>query len=249
MFLVHETGLIAIDPLPTLGPRYLDAIASVTKKPITHVIYSHEHTDHIGAAHLFPASATFIAHRDTAELLIARKDARRPVPTDRFDDSYTLEIGGQRLVLDYRGLNHSRGNVFIYAPRQRVLMLVDVVYPGFMPYKNLGIAEDVQGYVEAHRQALAQRVRKGAGGALHGPPAAALEGSAHRCRDVPARQLLDDDRSANRLPAGAFLNEGPALRRASLGVAGNSRGTHARRGALGCGTESSDRYGGAGADS
>lgn len=137
------------------GPRYLDAIASVTKKPITHVIYSHEHTDHIGAAHLFPASATFIAHRDTAELLIARKDARRPVPTVRFDDSYTLEIGGQRLVLDYRGLNHSRGNVFIYAPRQRVLMLVDVVYPGFMPYKNLGIAEDVQGYVEAHRQALA----------------------------------------------------------------------------------------------
>ena len=54
MLLVHETGLIAIDPLPTLGPRYLDAIASVTKKPITHVIYSHEHTDHIGAAHLFP---------------------------------------------------------------------------------------------------------------------------------------------------------------------------------------------------
>jgi hypothetical protein len=25
-------------------------------------------------------------------------------------------------------------------------MLVDVIYPGFVPYKNLGIAEDVQGY-------------------------------------------------------------------------------------------------------
>ena len=34
-------------------------------------------------------------------------------------------------------------------------MLVDVVYPGFVPYKNLGIAEDVQGYIDAHRQALA----------------------------------------------------------------------------------------------
>src|SRR5262249_47652489 len=53
------------------------------------------------------------------------------------------------------GLNHERGNLFIYAPRQKVLMLVDVVYPGFMPYKNLGIAEDVQGWIEAHRQALA----------------------------------------------------------------------------------------------
>jgi glyoxylase-like metal-dependent hydrolase (beta-lactamase superfamily II) len=155
MFVVHETGVIAVDPLPTLGPRYLDAIASITRKPVTHVIYSHEHTDHIGGAHLFPASATFIAHRDTAELLAARKDPRRPAPAVRFEDTYTLEVGGQRLVLDYRGVSHSRGNVFIHAPRQRVLMLVDVVYPGFMPYKNLGIAEDVQGYFEAHRQALA----------------------------------------------------------------------------------------------
>jgi glyoxylase-like metal-dependent hydrolase (beta-lactamase superfamily II) len=155
MFLVHETGVIAVDPLPTLGRRYLDGIASVTKKPITHVIYSHEHTDHIGAAQLFPASATFIAHRDTAELLDRRKDPRRPAPAIRFDDRYVLDVGGQQLVLEYRGVNHSRGNIFIYAPRQRVLMLVDVIYPGFMPYKNLGIAEDVQGYVEGHRQALA----------------------------------------------------------------------------------------------
>ena len=154
MFLVHESGVIAVDPLPTLGPRYLEAIASVTRKPITHVIYSHEHTDHIGAAHLFPASATFIAQRETAEVLAARKDPRRPVPTVRFDDRCTLEVGGQRVVLEYRGVNHSRGNVFIHAPRQRVLMLVDVIYPGFMPYKNLGIAEDVQGYLDAHRQAL-----------------------------------------------------------------------------------------------
>jgi glyoxylase-like metal-dependent hydrolase (beta-lactamase superfamily II) len=84
-----------------------------------------------------------------------RKDPRRPVPGIRFDDSFTLEVGGQRLVLDYRGVNHERGNIFILAPRQKVLMLVDVVYPGFMPYKNLGIAEDVQGWMEAHRQALA----------------------------------------------------------------------------------------------
>lgn len=54
--------------------------------------------------------------------------------------------GGQRLMLEYHGVNHEQGNLFIYAPRQKVLMLVDVIYPGFVPYKNLGIAEDVQGY-------------------------------------------------------------------------------------------------------
>jgi len=155
IFLVHPKGVIAVDPLPTLGPRYLKAISDVTDKPVTHVIYSHEHTDHIGAADLFPKSAIFIAQQETAAILARRKDPRRPVPKVTFDKRYTLKAGNQTLVLDYKGVNHELGNIFIYAPRQRVLMLVDVVYPGFMPYKNLGIAEDVQGYIRAHADALA----------------------------------------------------------------------------------------------
>lgn len=33
-------------------------------------------------------------------------------------------------------------------------MLVDVVYPGYMPYKNLGIVEDLRGYIDVHRSVL-----------------------------------------------------------------------------------------------
>src|SRR5215510_970303 len=155
IFLVYSKGVIAVDPLPTLGPRYLKAISEVTDKPVTHVVYSHEHTDHIGAANLFPKTATFIAQRETAAILARRKDPRRPVPSVTFEKSYTLKAGEQTLILEYKGINHELGNIFIYAPRQKVLMLVDVVYPGFMPYKNLGIAEDVQGYIRAHTEALA----------------------------------------------------------------------------------------------
>jgi glyoxylase-like metal-dependent hydrolase (beta-lactamase superfamily II) len=154
MFLVSSDGVIAVDPLPNLGSNYLKAIAEVTDKPVTHVVYSHEHTDHIGAANLFPRSAVFVAQRETAAILALRADSRRPVPTVTFDDTYTLTLGDQTLVLDYKGVNHEAGNIFIYAPRQKVLMLVDVIYPGWMPYKNLGIAEDVPGYVKAHQDAL-----------------------------------------------------------------------------------------------
>jgi len=154
MFLVSSEGVIAVDPLPNLGPRYLKAIAEVTDKPITHVIYSHEHTDHIAAAYLFPKNAVYIAHKKTAEILTRRNDPRRPVPTAKFDDTYKLTVGDQTLVLDYKGVNHESGNIFIYAPKQKVLMLVDVIYPGWMPYKNLGIAEDVPGYTQAHHDAL-----------------------------------------------------------------------------------------------
>ena len=155
MFIVSSDGVIAVDPLPTLGANYLKAIAEVTDLPVTHVIYSHEHTDHIGAAYLFPKTATIVAQKETAKLLAGRNDPRRPMPTVTFDDTYTLTVGDQRLVLDYKGVNHEAGNIFIHAPKQKVLMLVDVVYPGYMPYPNLGIAVDVPGYLKAHGDALA----------------------------------------------------------------------------------------------
>ena len=154
MFVVSSDGVIAIDPLPTLGTNYLRAIAQVTDKPVTHIIYSHEHTDHIGAAHLFDKTATIVAQNETAKLLATRNDPRRPMPTITFEDTYTLTVGDQTLVLDYKGVNHAAGNIFIYAAKQKVLMLVDVIYPGYMPYPNLGIAVDVPGYLKAHRDAL-----------------------------------------------------------------------------------------------
>ena len=154
MFLVSSAGVIAVDPLPNLGEKYLKAIAEVTDKPVTDVIYSHEHTDHIGAAYLFPRNAVYIAQKKTSEILERRNDPRRPFPTVTFDDTYTLTVGDQTLTLAYKGVNHEAGNIFIYAPKQKVLMLVDVVYPGWMPYKNLGIAENVPGYIQAHHDAL-----------------------------------------------------------------------------------------------
>jgi glyoxylase-like metal-dependent hydrolase (beta-lactamase superfamily II) len=155
MFLVGTDGVIACDAPPTLGTNYLKAIAEVTDKPVTHLVYSHEHVDHIAGAQLFANNVTVIAHRHTAELLASRKDPRRRLPSITFDDTYTLDIGGQRLELAYKGINHSIDNIFIFAPRQKTLMIVDVVYPGFMPYKNLGIAVDIPGFVDAHRHILA----------------------------------------------------------------------------------------------
>ena len=155
MFLVSSAGVIACDAPPTLGGSYLKAIAEVTDRPVTHLVYSHEHVDHIAGAAAFQSGVTIVAHRSTAELLARRHDPRRPMPGLVFDGPHVLEIGDQALHLAHHGVNHSLDTIFIHAPRQRVLMLVDVIYPGFMPYKNLGLAVDIPGFVDAHRQALA----------------------------------------------------------------------------------------------
>ena len=65
MFLVTDKGVVAVDAPPSIGKNYLKAIAEVTDKPVTYVIYSHAHIDHIGAAGIFPKNTTFIAQQET----------------------------------------------------------------------------------------------------------------------------------------------------------------------------------------
>ncbi len=150
MFLTTGEGVIAVDAPPNMGQKILPAIASVTDEPVTHVIYSHTHQDHIGAATIYPEDAVIIAHEDATAHLVAKGDPARPVPTQSFSDAMTLTVGSQTLQLDYRGVNHLEGNIYIYAPEQKVLMLVDVVFPGWTPFPDLAIAASVDGFLEAH---------------------------------------------------------------------------------------------------
>ena len=168
MFLTTGEGVIVVDAPPSIGNNLLQAIAEVTNEPITHVIYSHAHGDHIAAAGMYPASATFIAHEETAARLSDNASAGRaypfgafvggssvPEPTVTFEDDFTLSVGSQTLELQYPGPNHQPGNIFIYAPKQKVLMVVDVFFPGWSPFKDLAVAESVPGYLSIHDATLA----------------------------------------------------------------------------------------------
>lgn len=155
MFLVTKQGVVAVDAPPTIGGNILRAIRQVTPQPVTHVVYSHHHADHIGAASLYPEDAKRYSHRDTARLLAEIDDPNRPVPSRTFDKSRTLNVGGERLQLDYLGPNHSPGNLFIHAPDHDVLMLVDVIFPGWVPFAYLAVSTDIPGWVNAHDRALA----------------------------------------------------------------------------------------------
>jgi len=154
MFLTTGQGVIAVDAPPSIGENYLKAIAEVTDEPITHIIYSHTHNDHVGSMSMFPDDVIYIGHQDTANTLAKRNDPNRPVPTVTFEDKYSLEVGNQKLDLEYRGPMHEPGNIFIYAPQQKVLMLVDVIFPGWTPFKDLAMAQVVPEFLAAHDKVL-----------------------------------------------------------------------------------------------
>lgn len=167
IFLTTGKGVIVVDAPPSMTAKVLEAIAEVTEEPITHVIYSHSHADHIAAASMYPADATYIAHEATAEKLSDQEGGTRiapfgtflggspvPIPTVTFKESYTLKVGNQKLELTYKGINHNEGNIFIYAPKQKVLMFIDVIFPGWVPFKYLAITENVTAYIASHDDVL-----------------------------------------------------------------------------------------------
>ena len=150
MFVVHDQGVVLADVPPLLAAFITKAIREVTGKPITHIIYSHAHIDHIGAAGelvaTLPRKPLIIAHEETHGILSRARDPKRPLPGVTFRDKYTLKVGGQRLDLSYHGNGHEPGNIFIMAPEQRTLMVVDVIFPGWMPWRRLALAQDIPGY-------------------------------------------------------------------------------------------------------
>ena len=119
IFLATDAGVVALDAPPALMDVYLAAIREVTPAPVTHLIYSHSHLDHIGGASRMPARAVRIAQEETARTLARRNDPRRPPPTRTLAVADTLRVGGEVLVLRYHGPNHDTGQLLVYAPRPR----------------------------------------------------------------------------------------------------------------------------------
>ncbi|BDQ30541.1 DUF4377 domain-containing protein [Nitrosopumilus zosterae] len=152
MFVITDEGVVAIDAPQPIGEKYLDAVKDVTSKPITHMIYSHHHQDHTGAAGtIFPTDITYIAHKDAADALISDNDPNRPIPTKILEGkTNTLKIGGKTFEFHNIGDFHSKGNLLIILPEYKIAMLVDLLRPAESPYRAFGMTPDIELYLNAH---------------------------------------------------------------------------------------------------
>ena len=76
----------------------IEEVTTARRRParVTHLIYSHSHADHIGAAAIIGGNVTRIAHAQTKRLLRTSRDTNRPLPTVTFEDQYELRVGGEQ---------------------------------------------------------------------------------------------------------------------------------------------------------
>jgi glyoxylase-like metal-dependent hydrolase (beta-lactamase superfamily II) len=170
-FLTTREGVVLFDAPPSIGhnlQRAVDQIASANgvSNKVTHLVYSHHHADHVGASSLFGRKVERIGHTENKRLLARDNDPARPVPDVTFDKQRTLHVGGERINLAWQGTNHTPDNIYIHFPDHNALMLVDVVLPGWVPFYNLNLNEDVPAANAAPAKALSYPWKHYIGGHL-----------------------------------------------------------------------------------
>lgn len=197
---VTPAGVVLIDALgsPALARDLLAAIARVTREPVTHVVVTHYHADHVyGLAELRRAGAQVIAHAAGREYLGSETAPLRLrtsideglaepgttlVAADRWlEADTTLDLGGVRLRLVHVGPAHTAEDLAVMVEPDGVLFAGDLVFRGRVPF--VGTA-DSRRWIDSLERLIALGPRLIVPG--HGPASADARADLQLTRDYLA---------------------------------------------------------------
>src|SRR6187402_353124 len=155
---VGASGVVVVDTKnPGWGQPILDKVKELTPKPITTIINTHTHGDHVSGNVEFPATVEVIVHENTAANMqemrastqtapngqppnIFKANDGRGMPKKTFTDRMTIGTGADRIDLYYFGRGHTNGDAWVVFPALRVMHAGDI-FSG----KNIPLLDAVNG--------------------------------------------------------------------------------------------------------
>lgn len=141
-------GVVLVDAPEPLVQYIEPAVSDVTDEPIKTLVYSHGHSDHIGGAYLLQRPGLeIIAEERVAKFIADKHDGRRLPPTRVFTDQTTLQIGSRTIDLKRDEFHSPEGDLIIFLPKEKVMMAVDLIAPGWVPLLDFDITANMFVYL------------------------------------------------------------------------------------------------------
>ena len=154
---ITADGVTVVDTkLPGWGQPLLDKIKTITSKPVTTIINTHTHFDHVSGNVEFPATVEVITHENTktymdqanpvyglqtgAQPNLFKQNGGKGMPKRTFKDKMTLGKGADEIDLYYFGRAHTGGDAYVVFPALRVMHVGDT-----MPTRDLPIMDENNG--------------------------------------------------------------------------------------------------------
>jgi glyoxylase-like metal-dependent hydrolase (beta-lactamase superfamily II) len=135
--IVGKTSVILVDSKisEAAGKALLAEIAKITPKPVTTVFLTHSDPDHAGGLVAFPTGVKVIAHegnkKEQEELIAA--GGRGAPSRDRLPSQVTtktketMTIDGVKLELYHWAPAHTKGDLVVYLPQQKIVATGDII--------------------------------------------------------------------------------------------------------------------------
>jgi glyoxylase-like metal-dependent hydrolase (beta-lactamase superfamily II) len=154
---VTAKGVVVVDTKnPGWGQPLMTKIRELTDNPITTIINTHTHGDHVSGNVEFEPTVEVVTQANTAENMkkmlspfgaatsteqtIFEKHGGRGLPKRTFTDTLTIGSGNDQIDLRYFGRGHTNGDAWVIFPALRVMHAGDI-FPG----KNLPILDPNNG--------------------------------------------------------------------------------------------------------
>jgi len=128
---VTSNGVVVVDAKnPGWGQPILDKIKELTNKPVTTLINTHTHGDHVSGNVEFPASVDVIVQENTKanmeKMDIFKENNNRGMAKKTFTDKMTVGKGADQIDLYYFGPGHTNGDAWVVFPALRTAHLGDL---------------------------------------------------------------------------------------------------------------------------
>jgi len=141
---VRTDGITVVDTKnPGWGQPILDQIKKISDKPITTIINTHTHGDHVSGNVEFPATVEVIVQENTKVNMqemrgatgiaqngpptnIFKANNGRGLPSKTFKDKMTIGKGADEINLFYFGRGHTNGDAWVVFPALRLAHAGDI---------------------------------------------------------------------------------------------------------------------------
>jgi glyoxylase-like metal-dependent hydrolase (beta-lactamase superfamily II) len=122
---IIEKGVVLVDTKnPNQGKPILDKLKTVTDKPVTMIINTHTHGDHVSGQVEFPGTIEVVAQENTKTNmekmpLFQSAENKKFLPSKTYKDKLSLLKGKERIDLYYFGAGHTNGDTIVVFPALR----------------------------------------------------------------------------------------------------------------------------------
>ena len=128
---VTANGVTVVDAKnPGWGAPILAKIKELTPKPVTMLINTHTHGDHVSGNVEFPASVEVVAQVNTKanmeKMPIFKEHNNAGMAKRTFTDKLTIGKGADQVDLYYFGPGHTNGDAFVVFPAHRIMHSGDI---------------------------------------------------------------------------------------------------------------------------